>query len=282
MTSCYRSWAVVLTVAVGTFFALTAGAYAATSSGGMMVNAGGQPLGLASSRTTTDGQLQNTYTVGAAHATVTAPRGSTVTFGNGTMQIVPPLAAAGTATAARAEHLKTAKGGPSAHAAWTNPCDHCWYNALSGSYCNGTCVYAGSEQYAIQEVSGEWFMGQYINGTVYPGSTSATLGEAYNRFPGESGDSGPINYKPGGDDCPSSSTTWSWSFSYAGFSFGLSGPLAGGSCYGPIAPSSWGDPAFGSRWWSGGESGNHAIASFDAIHLGAGQDPYDVLVLGAS
>jgi hypothetical protein len=276
------SWLVPLTVAAGMLFVVTAGAYAAPgseSSGRMTVNTGGQFVTLASTRVTAAGQLRNQWTVGAARVTVTAPAGSTVTLGPGTVDVAPAMAVAGEATAARSARIGR---GVLAHAAWTNPCDHCWYNSLSNSYCLETCVYASSDQYALQEVSGAWYMGQHITGTVYPGSGSAELGEAYNRFPGESGDSGPLNYNPSGDDCPSSGATWSWGFSGWGFSFGESGPLAGNSCYGPIAPSSWGDPAFGSRWWSGGESGNHSIGSFDAIHLGSGQDPYDELDLGVS
>jgi hypothetical protein len=246
----------------------------------MTVNHGAQRLSLVSSHSTSDGRVQSKWTVGGkAHLTVTAPTGSSVIVGMSTVQIKPPGELAGEAGA----RGPRAKGGPLAHAAWTNPCNHCWYNSLSSRYCLETCTYAGSDQYALQEVSGAWYVGQHISGTVYPGSGSAKLGEAYNRFPGESGDSGPQpGYKPAGDDCPNSGATWSWGFSWGGFSFGESDPLSGGSCYGPIAPSGWGFPAFGSRWWSNGQSGNHAIGSFEAINLGRGQDPYDELDIGVA
>lgn len=280
-----RSWLVALTVAVGMLVVLPAGAYAAIGgirSGGMIVQSGTQQVTLDSSQTVANGQLQSEWTVGGkAQLTVTAPPGSDVTVGQGTVVITPPLAQTGNATAARANGRT--KRGPLAHAAWTNPCNHCWFNSLSGRYCLETCVYAGSQQYALQEVSGNWQMGQHITGTVYGGSGPPKLGEAFNRFPGESGDSGPENYRPSGDNCPNSGGSWSWTFSGWGFSLGESEPLSGGSCYGPIAPSSWGDPAFGSRWWNNaGQSGNHAIGSFDAIHLGPGQNPYDQLYLGAA
>jgi hypothetical protein len=252
-------------------------------SGGMVVDAGSQQVTLASSRTLPDGRLQNGWAVGAAHVMVTAPPGTTVTIGQGTMEILPPLALDGAATAARAARFgHRAKGHPIAHAAWTNPCNHCWYNSLSGTYCLETCVYAGSVQYALQEVPGEWYVAQHISGTVTSGAGPARLGGAYNRFVNESGDSGPLNYKPGGDDCTSSSTSWNWSFSAFGLSFGENGPLSGGSCYGPIAPDGWGNPAFGSKWWANYEDGNHAIGSADAIHLGPGQNPYASLGLEAA
>ena len=282
----YRSCFVALTVALGVIVALPVGASAAVGrhTGGMTVNAGAQRLSLVSSRATTDGRLQSKWLVGGkARVTVTAPEGSAVTIGQGkltSVEIAAPGALVGGATAARGPR---AKRGPLAHAAWTNPCNHCWYNALTARVCGRSCVYASSNQYALQEVNGGgWYMGQHITGTVYPGSGSATLGEAYNRFPGESGDSGPIGYRPNGDHCPTSGDTWNWSFSFGGFSFGDSGPLSSGSCYGPIAPSGWGFPAFGSRWWSNGQSGNHAIGSFDAINLGAGQNPYDELDVASS
>jgi hypothetical protein len=249
----------------------------------MTVNAGAQRLSLISSRSTTDGRVQSKWLVGGKDSvTVTGAPGSAVTIAQGklvTVAVAPPQALAGEATAARGPR---AKHGPLAHAAWTNPCNHCWYNAQQARVCARSCVYGSSDQYALQEVPGGWYMGEHITGTVYPGSGSATLGEAYYRFPGESGDSGPLNYKPAGDSCPSSGSSCNWSFSGWGFSFGESGPLSGGSCYGPIAPSGWGYPAFGSRWWSGGQNGNHAIGSFDAIHLGPGQNPYDVLYVAAN
>lgn len=264
--------------------ALPVGASAAVGkhSGGMTVNAGVQRLRLISSRSTTDGRLQSKWLVGGKdHVAVTGARGSTVTIGQGkllTVEVAPPGALAAEAAARGPRE----KGGPLAHAAFTNPCNHCWFNSQSAQACARTCVTASSDQYALQEVSGEWYMGQHITGTVYPGSGTATLGEAYARFPGESGDSAPLNYRPSGDSCPSSGSSWNWGFSFGGFSFGESGPLSGGSCYGPIAPSGWGYPAFGSRWWSNGQSGNHAIGSFSAVHLGPGQNPNDLLVVGAN
>lgn len=279
------SWLGALVVAVGVLVAIPVGASAAvvgTHSGGMTVNAGAQRLSLISSRSTTDGRLQSKWLVGGKnHVTVTGAPGSAVTIGQGellTVEVTPPGALAGEA-AARGPR---AKRGPLAHAAWTNPCNHCWFNAQSAQACARTCVYAGSNQYALQEVPGAWYMGQHITGTVHPGSGTATLGEAYARFPGESGDSGPIGFKPSGDHCPNSGDSWSWSFSFGGFTFGDSGPLSAGSCYGPIAPSGWGMPAFGSRWWSNGQSGNHSIGSFDAVNLGPGQDPWDVLYVAAN
>lgn len=278
MTRYGRRWLVALTVAVGALVAAPTGAYAGgvgARSGEMTVNHGSQLLSLVSSRSMTDGRVQSKWSVGGGktHVTVTAPAGSAVTIGQGTVRIVPPGALAGAAAARgpRAQH------GPLAHAAFTNPCNHCTFNALSTHVCARTCVYASSTQYALQENPGEWYMSQRITGTVSPGSGSATMGEAYNRFPGESGDSGPINYRPSGDHCPTTGASWSWSFSYLGFTFGDSGPLSSGSCYGPIAPSGWGFPAFGSRWWSNGQSGNHSIGSGDAIHLGPGQNPWDEL-----
>src|SRR3984885_13365177 len=128
MTRRCRSWLVPLTVAVGMLFVVTAGAYAAPgseSSGRMTVNTGGQFVTLASSRVTATGQLQNQVTGGAARATATAPAASTVPFGPGTVDVAPPMALAGEASAARAPRVSR---GPLAHAAWTNPCDHCWYN----------------------------------------------------------------------------------------------------------------------------------------------------------
>jgi hypothetical protein len=243
--------------------AAMAAADGAVATGSMRVAAGGRAVSLVSSSATRDGRLQNQWLVGHnERVTVTAPRGSVVTIGANMTRVTPPLAIPGAYTAGRS----------------SNPCNHCWYNGLSVRQCQGSsCVYGSSDQYAIQEQPGEWYMGQHTTGTVYPGAGSATQGDVWNRFPGESGDSGPLNYQPRGDDCPSSGTSWNWSFSFAGFGFGESGPLSGGSCYGPIAPSGWGFPAFGSRWWSGGQSGNHAVGSGDAIHLGAGQSPYDEL-----
>ena len=282
----YRSWLVALTAAFGVLVALPVGASATVvrHSGGMTVNAGAQRLSLISSRSTSDGRLQSKWLVGGkARVTVTAPQGSAVTIGQGkltTVEIASPGALAGEAAAARGPR---ANRGPLAHAAWTNPCNHCWYNALSTRVCGRTCVYASSRPVrAPGGRRGRWYMGQHITGTVYPGSGSATIGEAYNRFPGESGDSGPLNYRPSGDSCPGSGSSWNWGFSWGGFSFGESGPLSGGSCYGPIAPSGWGYPAFGSRWWSNGQGGNHSIGSFDAIHLGPGQNPYDELDVASS
>lgn len=263
MAGPYRSWLVALTVAVGTFFTVATGACAAVggvSSGGMIVTAGSQQVTLVSRRPMLDGRLQTEWTTSAgADVTVTAPPGSTVTIGQNTAEVSPPLSRVGAATA-------------------SNPCDHCRYNPLTLTHCAETCTHGASDQYALQEVPGEWFMGQHITGTVYSGSGVPVEDEAYNTFPDERGDSGPLNYKPAGDQCPSSGTTWNWSFSGWGLTFGESGPLSDGSCYGPIAPSGWDHPAFGSKWWARSvQSGDHAIGSFDAIHLGPGQSPYDTL-----
>jgi hypothetical protein len=253
---------VAVLTAAAMLVAGSTGAHAAVggqSSGGMLLNAGSQRVSLVSSQPITDGRLRSTWVIGGnGRVTVTAPAGSSVIVGGSSVEIAPPLS-------------------------WRNPCDHCWYNAIAGRFCRETCVYGSSNQYALQEVSGEWYVGNHITGTVYPGSGSAKLGEAYNRFLSEHGDSGALNYKPSGDSCPSSGGSWNWSFSFqsqgVGFSFGESQPLSGGSCYGPVAPSGWGQPAFGSRWWSNGQRGNHGIGSFDAIHLGHHQSPYDALWL---
>ena len=166
----YRSCLVALTVALGVLVAMPVGASAAVGrrSGGMMVNAGAQRLRLISSRSTTDGRVQSKWLVGGKnHVTVTGAPGSAVTIGQGkllTVEVASPDALAGEA-AARGPR---AKRGPLAHAAWTNPCNHCWYNAQSATACARSCVYGSSNQYALQEVSGEWYMGQHITGTVYP------------------------------------------------------------------------------------------------------------------
>lgn len=244
----------------------TPGGSQETTSGRMLIGAGSQQLTLTSSRTMPDGRIKSQWSVGPGGsdgtASATAPAGSTISVTPNLMTISPPQALA-TANASNT-------GVAAAQAAWTNPAPGSDYNAVSGSHCfKNSCVYASSFQHAIQEQPGEWFIGQETSGTVYPASNSATLGEAYTRFPGESGDSGPLNYRPEGDHCASSGASWSWSFSYLGFGIGESSPLSANSCYGPIAPSSWGEPAFGSRWWSNGQGGNHGIGSADAIHLGA-------------
>lgn len=254
---CCRGGLSVLVACAALLLAGPTGASAA--GGGMRVDAGRQHVSVVSSRSVQGGRLRSTWMIGGKPLTVTAPPGSRVVLGQNWAEVMPPLAFAG--------------------ASWSNPCDHCWYNALQIRRCGETCVNASSTQFAMQEKPGAWYIGNRITGTVYPGSGKATFGQAWNRWISERGDSAPLDYQPNGDSCPSSGKSLTLGLSAFAVSLSVTVPLSGGSCFGPVAPSGWSSPAFGSRYWSGGQSGNHGLGSLDMIHLGHHQSPYDWLYI---
>jgi hypothetical protein len=70
--------------------------------------------------------------------------------------------------------------------------------------------------------------------------------------------------------------------SYGGFSFSDSWTLGTYASFGPNFPHGASDPAFGSQW-HGCSNGNYddyeGVPSANVVHLGAGQSPYNALVV---
>ena len=248
-------------------------------SGGMIVSPQSAPLTLVSSVTLPDGLIQNDWTVqdpAGGTLTVTAASLSEVTVDTPCVTQCERPTEADTEVSPPESLLSNAAAGPK---------NHTWYNLRQVQRCTATCVYASSDQYAIQEVPGDWRIGNHITGNVHPGNNDACYGRAWNTFGGEHGDSGPDNFKPAGDTfAQGSSLGWAWTFSYGVFSFSESGTTASHSKYGPIAPSGWTNPAYGSHWdgidYGGDNNNNNALGSGDDIKLGVGQSAYNNLWIG--
>lgn len=253
------------------FLALVLPAAAIATPSPMALSSGSVPMTLVGSSQLPNGQVRTNWSGASGTDVVTSPAGTTITDTGTTLTIIPPQAAAGAMSSPTGVEAASAQS-------WTNPPNHTYYNSTSGTHCaSGNCVYAGSVQYALQENPGEWYVMQKISGTVYPASGGkACWGQAYNEFPGESGDSGPLNYSPTGNTNQGSGTT-TVGFSAFGFSTSETEQRVSG-VFGPIAPHGWGLPAFGSQWdgqdYGGCNSGNNGLGSIYDIHLGSGQNPY--------
>jgi hypothetical protein len=254
---------------------------------------GSKAMTLGSATTLANGLVQSTWQgAGGMTDTMVAPAGSTLSIQtvtiNGqqaTQATVTPPQLAGVAPP-----TGTAAAADTAAASWTNPPNHTWFNPQSNEICkSGECVYGSSQQYAYNETKGNWIMGQKTTGTISPQTPGAScLGSVYTRFPGEVGDSGPLaGYSPSADTT-SSSGTYNVSFSYGGISIGSSVTRTS-AVFGPFTPNRYSNgapnytlPAFGSGWdgfdYGGCTQRQEGLGSADAIHLGAGQNPYDQMI----
>lgn len=230
--------------------------------------------------------------------TMVAPPGSTLSVATVTINgreatqaiVTPPQAgttAPTTATTGASTTTSAAAAPTIAAASWTNPANHTWFNYKTNEICqSGECVYGASQQFAFNETPGKWVMGQKTTGTITPQSGGAScMGSVYTRFPGESGDTGPLaGYSPNADTTRSAGT-YNVSYSWGGFTMGASVNRTA-AVFGPFTPNllangspNYNLPAFGSGWdgwdFGGCTSRQEGLGSADAIRLGPGQDPYD-------
>jgi hypothetical protein len=155
----------------------------------------------------------------------------------------------------------------------TPPPLHTYFNFMSNDICAvDSCETDGGNQYAIQEIPGNYYMGQEMSGTVRPNvGHNATYGEAFIDWPGESGDSGPLNYSPQGDTVTEKETAdITVGIDVAPFTFDIDIPVYKDSTFGPVFPSGANVPAFGS-FWQGNNHSMNGTAFAEDIHLGTGQ-----------
>lgn len=279
--------AVASTLVLSTASARAQGTNAATALPGMTLAPGSLSMLETSSARASNGEYRTTWVGAAGTVVATAPAGAEVSTqiinGVGQATIIPPQLATSVVGAT-----------PSATA---NPPDHTYFNQLHAVYCTPSsfgCAKANSEEYSIQEISGDWLMGEDVSGSGYGGTTSswlqgAQVGHAagYNDWPGEQGDSGPYDASPVSTTVTQSNTaTDSVGISYGGFSFSRSWTQGKSSSFGPDYPHGNNLPAFGSVWNGCVTEGTSAkyepIASAGYIKLGSGQSPYNNLVVEAA
>lgn len=279
-------------LAVGLTLASASSAFAAV---GATLAPGSQAMTLSNSSTLANGLVQSTWHGSGMTDTMTAPAGSTLSIQTVTINghqatqatVTPPqLAGVAPPTGTAASASTTA----AAAASWTNPANHTWFNPKSNEICKaGECVYGSSQQCAYNETKGNWIIGQKTTGTISPQTGGAScLGSVYTRFPGESGDSGPLaGYSPSSDTSKSAGS-YNVSFSWGGFAIGTTVTRTS-AVFGPFTPNRYSNggphytlPAFGSGWdgfdFGGCTQRQEGLGSADAIHLGAGQNPYDQMI----
>lgn len=280
--SCLTVGMVALGSALSTFGVSLA--KADPTSGAVTVASGSESLTLASSTVMSNGDIQTTWdgpgqvTV----STVSAPNssGATISLSQPTANeaevvVTPDASAASTSESDAADAANTIKDGE-------------LYNSIPTTTTCSTlfvCTTGDMTQTMFQNISRKVYTGQLVQSSGYSFNTDPiTLSEAYDRWPGSSGDAR-VRQSPNGTTTTTTNVaTVNVSTSYNHFSVGASFPVNRYSSVGPVTPSGSDQPAFGAAWRGSNSSSNtnpvyEAADSANTVHIGRGQSNYAELVV---